>query len=65
LVAFGSHDPEVVSEYVVLCANHQYDDEGDLVTRHPMLVSPDLPYYRILGLLEMHLLKIRTQIQGD
>jgi hypothetical protein len=52
-----------LTDFVVLTALQRLDESGIVVTQHPMFMSNgDIPWYRILGLIEIHSLKARKEI---
>jgi hypothetical protein len=56
----------VMSEYVVLTAQHRYDDEGDGLTAVGVLYRDgDVPLHRALGLVDYAATRIRKLIATD
>jgi hypothetical protein len=52
-----------LTDFVVLTSLQQITSEGVVVTRHPMFMSNgDLPWYRVLGLIDIHKLKAKNEI---
>lgn len=53
--AYGIGNDHVLSDFVVLCATQQLTDDGVVLTSHPALFKGgDIPWYRVLGLIEAH-----------
>lgn len=60
--AYGGETSFVLGDYTVLTSVQTLTDEGVLITRYPIFLRDgDLPWYRILGLLEMAKLQAAQQ----
>lgn len=56
-------DGEVISDFVVLCATNTLHKDGVVQTNYPILLAGgDIPWYRILGLLETHLTLAKSNL---
>jgi hypothetical protein len=50
-----SDDGFTLIDFVILTATQKLEDDGTIYTGHPVLMRDgDLPWYRILGLIEIH-----------
>jgi hypothetical protein len=58
----GAHG--VITEWVVVTAHQRYDDEGDARTQISQLMpdGDDVPYHRVMGLLDYALTLRRAEI---
>jgi len=56
LEAYGVVDPgEMLQEYVILSVSQRITDDGVVLTNHPVLFTDgDLPWYKIIGIIEIH-----------
>lgn len=56
LRAYGfEEDGEVLSDFVILCSASRLHNDGVVETTYPILLRDgDIPWYRILGLIEIH-----------
>ena len=54
--AYGMlEEAEVIADFAVLCASNKIHPDGVVQTNYPTLLpNGDIPWYRLLGLLEMH-----------
>lgn len=56
----------VLSEYVVITAQHRFDDDGDGITAIGCINrDSDVPLHRMLGLTEYAATRIRKRIADD
>lgn len=67
LQAYDDGDAWMLTEYVVVTAQHRYDDEGESLTAVGALFRDgDVPTHRALGLLDYGATRLRHRIaQGD
>lgn len=54
LKAYGFEDGSILTDYLVIAATVKLDDDEDTTTAYSYLYrDSDMPYYKILGLLEV------------
>lgn len=54
LKAYGIQDDYILTDYLIICAQVRMDEDGDQITAYSHLYrDSDLPYHRIMGLLEV------------
>lgn len=63
--AYGMQDRGVLTDYVIIAVQQGWDDDGDEVTCVSPLLPRPLPTYRLLGVLEHALVRIRARIARD
>lgn len=55
LRAYDIEDGFTLVDFVVLIAAQRLDADGTIYTTHPVLMRDgDIPWYRIMGLMEIH-----------
>lgn len=58
--AYGDGEPRVLSEYLVIGALQQWDNDGDMLTAVGVLHrDSDVPTHRALGLVEYAAVRLR------
>ncbi|MEU4570847.1 hypothetical protein [Micromonospora sp. NPDC023956] len=66
LAAYGDGVPSVLSEYVVITAQHRFDDDGDSLTAIGCFSrDSDVPLHRMLGLVEYASTRLRKRAAED
>lgn len=62
-----SEEPGLLIEWTLVTASLHYDNKGEQFTRTQILVPKknDMPFYRLLGLLELGLCRIRASAIED
>lgn len=54
LRAYGFEDGSILTDFMVITAHVKFDDDGDANTAYSYLYrDSEMPYYKILGLLEV------------
>ncbi|MEU0081380.1 hypothetical protein ABZY58_26060 [Micromonospora tulbaghiae] len=66
LLAYGDSQAYVLTEYVVVTSQQRFDEEGNSITAIGFINRDgDVPYHRILGLLEYAATRTRKHIATD
>ncbi|NBE80326.1 hypothetical protein [Micromonospora rubida] len=66
LAAYSDGQPYVLTEYVVVTAQHSFADDGDSLTAIGCLSrDSDVPLHRMLGLVEYASTRLRKRATDD
>lgn len=65
IAAYGMQDHGVLTDFVIVAVQQGWDDDGDEVTCVSPLLPRALPMYRLVGILEHALVRIRADIVRD
>lgn len=66
ITAYGMQDRGVLTDVAIIAVQQGWDDDGDEVTCVSPLLPRALPLYRLVGILEHALIRIRARIlRGD
>lgn len=55
----------ILTEWVVVTATTRYDDEGPITQVGTILPGDEVPFHRMMGLLDYALTLARSQITGE
>lgn len=65
IAAYGMQDRGVLTDFAIIAVQQGWDDDGDEVTCVSPLLPRALPMYRLVGILEHALIRIRAAIVRD
>ncbi|AYF29302.1 hypothetical protein CSH63_17890 [Micromonospora tulbaghiae] len=66
LQAYGDDQAYILTEYVVVTSQQRFDEDGDGITAIGCINrDSDVPYHRVLGLLEFAATRTRKDIATD
>lgn len=64
--AYGADNQYLLTDYMVLTAETRFDEDGDQITAYTRIYREgDMPWYRILGLIDVHRQLVHHHFTSD